>query len=117
MTGFRTEAMWKGLKGSRARALMGDRTAERQAVFFAPHLRSGMRLLDCGCGPGSITLGLAAIVAPAEAVGIDIGEGPLRMARELASELGITNVRFQTANVSELLFPDRSFDAVFAHAV
>ena len=34
------------------------RTAERWAAFFFPHLRSDMRLLDVGCGPGSITSGL-----------------------------------------------------------
>ena len=35
------------------------RTADKEAAFFLPHLRPGMRLLDLGSGPGSITLGLA----------------------------------------------------------
>src|SRR6478672_5437242 len=48
-----------------------QRTADEAAAFLLPHLRPGMRLLDVGCGPGSITRGLAAAVAPAEAVGID----------------------------------------------
>src|SRR5271165_3065248 len=38
-------------------AEMAARTASREAAFLAPHLRSGMRLLDVGCGPGSITAG------------------------------------------------------------
>jgi ubiquinone/menaquinone biosynthesis C-methylase UbiE len=32
-----------------------------------------MRLLDCGCGPGGITVGLAQRVSPGEVAGIDIG--------------------------------------------
>ncbi len=32
------------------------RNAATFAWFFTPHLKPGMRLLDCGCGPGSITL-------------------------------------------------------------
>ena len=35
------------------------RTAEREAAFFLGELRPGHRLLDVGCGPGSITAGLA----------------------------------------------------------
>ncbi len=40
---------------------MARRSAESSAAFFLPHLKSGMRLLDVGCGPGSITLGLAVL--------------------------------------------------------
>ncbi len=45
-------------------ARMAERTASREAAFLLPHLRAGMHVLDAGCGPGSITLGLAAAVAP-----------------------------------------------------
>jgi len=38
------------------------RKVARQAAFILPHLRSGMTLLDCGCGPGTITIGLAQTV-------------------------------------------------------
>jgi hypothetical protein len=44
--------------------MLTRRTAAREGAFFLPHLRAGMRVLDCGCGPGSITLGLAAAVSP-----------------------------------------------------
>ena len=48
------------------------RTAAKEAGFLLPHLSPGMRLLDCGCGPGSITVGLAEAVAPGQVVGVDI---------------------------------------------
>ncbi len=35
------------------------RTAENSAGYLLPHLEPGMRLLDVGCGPGTITLDLA----------------------------------------------------------
>ena len=53
-------------------AELAKRMASQEAAFLLPHLRAGMNVLDAGCGPGSITLGLAAAVAPGEVVGIDI---------------------------------------------
>jgi ubiquinone/menaquinone biosynthesis C-methylase UbiE len=87
------------------------------ATFLLPHLRSGMRLIDCGCGPGSITVDLALVVAPGEAIGIDLREEALTHGRTLARDRGISNVTFQVANVYELPHPDGSFDAAFACAV
>jgi len=93
------------------------RTAEECAAFFLPHLRSGMRLLDCGCGPGSITLGLARAVAPGEVVAIDVVDDVLDRARGLAREAGVSNVTFQAASICESPFDAETFDAVYAHQV
>jgi hypothetical protein len=38
---------------------METRTAEHELPFLTPYLAPGKDLIDCGCGPGSITLGLA----------------------------------------------------------
>lgn len=96
---------------------MNLRTSNVEARFFVPHIQSGMKLLDCGCGPGSITLGLAEVVSPGEVIGIDIADNQVERAKELAKHSGISNVTFQTASVYELPFPDNSFDALFANAV
>jgi SAM-dependent methyltransferase len=96
---------------------MASRTAERVAGFLLPHLRAGMRLLDCGCGPGSISVGLAQVVAPGEVVGIDIEAGQVEAARARAHEHGVSNARFETGNVLALAFENRSFEAVFVNTV
>lgn len=96
---------------------MQGRSAESHASFFLRHIRSGIGLLDCGCGPGTITVGLAAAVAPGQVVGIDLGDDHIARANSLAEERGLTNVRFQTGSVYELPFNDESFDAVFSHAM
>ncbi|MCY4447513.1 MAG: class I SAM-dependent methyltransferase [Chloroflexi bacterium] len=102
---------------SEAIEYLQSRGVAREAAFFLPYVRQGMTLLDCGCGPGSITLGLAEALAPGEVVGIDRDSSRIEVAEQSASERGIADVRFQTADVHELPFPDASFDAVFAHAV
>jgi 2-polyprenyl-3-methyl-5-hydroxy-6-metoxy-1,4-benzoquinol methylase len=60
------------------------RTAETAAGFFLPYLNPGMRLLDVGCGPGSITVGLALRVEPAPTIGMDASESVIETARSLA---------------------------------
>ena len=75
-----------------------------------------MRVLDVGCGPGSITVGLAGVVAPAPLVGIDVA-AQVGRARDLAGEHGVMNALFGVANLYCLPFPNASFDAVFAHTV
>lgn len=98
-------------------AYVGTRRARDWVPFFLPHLRPGMRLLDCGCGVGSITRDLAELVAPGEVVGIDLDGGQLDGARAEAARGGLTNVRFEVASIYDLPFPAGSFDAVLAHTL
>jgi ubiquinone/menaquinone biosynthesis C-methylase UbiE len=53
---------------------MANRTLGSHSNFFLPYLDGGVSVLDCGCGPGTITLGIAARVLPAEVVGVDFGQ-------------------------------------------
>src|SRR4051812_18183803 len=93
------------------------RTAENSAAYLLPHLRSGMRLLDVGCGPGTITADLAAIVAPGEVVALDNAAGVLDTARSTMADRDATNVTVQQADVYRLPFGDDEFDVVHAHQV
>jgi ubiquinone/menaquinone biosynthesis C-methylase UbiE len=103
--------------GPAATAIMAMRTAQSHAAFFLPDLKPGMSLLDCGCGPGTITLGFAELVAPGQVVGTEIENSHVALARENAVRRNIANVRFETADIYELPFADASFDAVFVSAV
>ena len=103
--------------GPVATAMMASRTAQRHAAFLISHLKPGMNVLDCGCGPGSITIGLAEIVAPGEVIGTEIEESQLEFGRAAAQRLEVKNVTFKQADIYELPFADESFDAVFISSV
>jgi SAM-dependent methyltransferase len=75
-----------------------------------------MKLLDVGCGPGTITVGLAEAVAPGEVVGIDREPGQIERARGLP-EAQSGRIRFEVADAYALPFPDEYFDALFTHTV
>ena len=94
-----------------------QRTADEAAAFLLPELRRGMRVLDVGCGPGSITRGLAERVAPGEVVGVDLSRETLESARRDAAARGLDNLRYEEGSVYALPFPDASFDVAYAHQV
>ncbi|MFE3324476.1 methyltransferase domain-containing protein [Streptomyces sp. NPDC059176] len=93
------------------------RTAANSAAYLVPRLRPGLEVLDVGCGPGTITADLAALVAPGRVTGIDASEDVLVRARTEAAERNLDSVRFAVADVHALDLPDDSFDVVHAHQV
>jgi len=98
-------------------ASYGTRSIGIQAAFFVRHLRPDMRILDCGCGPGSITRGLAKFACQGHVTGVDVSPEQLQLAHEAASKRGLVNIGFEAASIYELPFADDAFDAVLAHAV
>jgi len=93
------------------------RVAATHAGYLLPHLKPEMRMLDIGCGPGTISVGLAEAVAPGELVGIDMAESQIEIATAAAERNGLSNARFQVADALNLPFPNDHFDAVHTHAV
>jgi ubiquinone/menaquinone biosynthesis C-methylase UbiE len=93
------------------------RTAENSAGYLLPHLRAGQALLDIGCGPGTITADLAALVLPGTVTAVEITEPALDLARAEIAEREVPNVAFEVADVHALPFADGSFDVVHAHQV
>ena len=91
------------------------RTAENSAAYLLPHLAPDTRILDVGCGPGTITADLADRVPEGHVTGIDTVPGVLDQARELARDRD--NLDFATGDVYALGYPDDAFCVVHAHQV
>lgn len=97
--------------------VFGARTAKEHAAHLLPHLRSDSRILDIGCGLGSITLDFARLTA-GEVVGLDVNPETTDAARETAMMEGIANVSFVDGDAHDLSrFESESFDIVHAHQV
>ena len=74
----------------------------------------GQRVLDVGCGFGDTTQRIAALVGPdGAAVGVDAAARFVETARDEAEEAGVSNTRFQVADVQAATFEDR-FDLAFS---
>lgn len=90
------------------------RTAENSAAYLLPHLAPDAKILDVGCGPGTITAGLAGRVPQGHVTGIDRALEVIEQARAAFPR---ENLDFTTADVYALDYPDGSFDVVHAHQV
>ena len=97
--------------------LIAPAPLQTQRPIFLPHLKPGMHVLDIGCGPGTITLDLAALVAPGKVVGIENVEAPLLAARAEAVARSDVSTTFQLGDALKLPFENESFDVVHAHQV
>ena len=111
------EAYIHDYDGALTEQIIAGRTADIHGAFFLPYLRAGMNLLDCGCGPGTITVGLAQATFPGNVTGVDHEQSQLDLARESAAKLGLTNAKFERCDVYELPYQDDLFDAAFSHAM
>jgi ubiquinone/menaquinone biosynthesis C-methylase UbiE len=96
-----------------------DRFFDEQMAFLNhrliadARLRTGLRVLDLGSGTGYPALLAAQTVGPGGSVlGIDLAERMLDAARRKASSLRLSNISFQTGDVTTLPFEGGSFDAV-----
>ena len=93
--------------------LARTRWPDTAALFARAGLSSGMRCIDLGCGGGQVTLEIARLAAPGgSAVGVDMDQIKLDLARQAAAEAGLGNVEFRQLNVGEWNEPG-SYDAVY----
>ncbi|KUL53106.1 class I SAM-dependent methyltransferase [Streptomyces sp. NRRL S-1521] len=93
------------------------RTAANSAAYLIGALRPHMKVLDIGCGPGTITADLAELVPEGHVTAVDHAPDILGKARATAAERGLTNIDFAVADVHDLDYPDDSFCVVHAHQV
>ncbi|MYC31378.1 MAG: class I SAM-dependent methyltransferase [Chloroflexi bacterium] len=97
--------------------LLDRRNAQNSAAYLLPLLEPGMRVLDLGCGPGTISVGLAEAVNPGEVQGIDMEASQIDLAHAAAAAGGHSNISFHVGNALDLPFDSDYFDVVHAHAV
>ena len=93
------------------------RTAANSAAYLLPHLGAGLRVLDVGAGPGTITVDLAGIVAPGRVTVVEVSDAVLDLSRSEADRRGCHTIDFVVGDVVALDFADDSFDVVHAHQV
>ena len=91
------------------------RTIANSAAYLEPHLQPGQRVLDVGCGPGSITAEFAARVGHRGSVlGIDCSAEVISRA---ASTFGDSGAEFAVMDLYALDIADDSYDVAHAHQV
>lgn len=93
------------------------RTASNSIAFLLPHIKPHMKILDIGCGPGTITVDLASYIPDGHITGLERAGDILPSARSLAQEKGVTNIEFVEGDANALDYEDGIFDVVFCHQV
>lgn len=89
-----------------------DAELRRHDERFRAALKVGPRdrVLDIGCGAGQSTREAARAASEGSAVGVDISEEMLQVARQRSAEEGLKNVAFELADAQEHAFPAAHFD-------
>ena len=73
----------------------------------------GTRILDAGCGSGSMAREIAKAAPGSIVVGIDLRDKYVDYARRRAEAEGLRNLTFETGDVRELPFADGAFDIIW----
>jgi 2-polyprenyl-3-methyl-5-hydroxy-6-metoxy-1,4-benzoquinol methylase len=84
----------------------------RRVKMLSSHLKSGMTVLELGCGTGSFTQELAR--SGADVIAIDVSQELLEIAKVNSSA---PNVRYEIQNAYDLRYPDAIFDSVVGSSV
>lgn len=102
------------------------RTVHNTAAFVLPHIKPTDRILDLGCGPGTITVGFAEFVPEGSVIGADLSDQVLEKARQTwankkaqqSETTKVGSVEFVKGNMLQgLPFEDESFDVVYLSQV
>lgn len=80
-------------------------------------LRDGMRILDCGCGPGHVLEKLLQSLPASRVTGVEIDPFLARMSKERLAALGGDRVHVLEQSVMEMGFADNSFDFAIGRMV
>jgi SAM-dependent methyltransferase len=102
------KALWEKGDFTRIAATMRESGDELVGRFG---ITKGLKVLDLGCGDG--TTAVPEAKRGADVLGVDIARNLVEAGNKRASELGLTNCRFQEGDASNLeQLPNQSFDLV-----
>jgi ubiquinone/menaquinone biosynthesis C-methylase UbiE len=102
------KALWEKGDFTRIAASMRE---SGEAFVNSLGITKDLKVLDLGCGDG--TTALPAAILGADVVGVDIAKNLVQAGNRRAQEHGLTNLRFQEGDASDLRdLKDHSFDLV-----
>jgi ubiquinone/menaquinone biosynthesis C-methylase UbiE len=104
------KALWE--KGDFTQIAAGMRESGEE-ISKGLGIGPGMKVLDLGCGDGTTALPSAQLGA--DVLGVDIARNLVEAGKRRATEAGLTNVRFQEGDATDLQgLEDNSFDLVMS---
>src|SRR5437762_1252477 len=102
------KALWEKGDFTRIAASMRE---SGEALVDALGIKSGLKVLDLGCGDG--TTALPAAKRGADVLGVDIARNLIEAGNRRAQAQGLTNIRFQEGDATDLAgLQDKTFDLV-----
>jgi ubiquinone/menaquinone biosynthesis C-methylase UbiE len=80
--------------------------------------KKGEKILDLGCGSGTIAFEIADKVGPeGSIIGVDIARKMIDRCNEKLKETNFTNLKFEYGDAEKLDYPPGSFDRMYASAI
>src|SRR3989344_6739109 len=96
--------------------LLGIGDKQKIKIVNLLDLKKGERLLDLGCGTGSLLIVTKNRHPNIEMIGVDVDEKVLEIAENKFKKTGL-NIKLVKSSANKLPFPDNSFDAVVSTLV
>jgi SAM-dependent methyltransferase len=107
-----------GMEGrERLRVLARVMWPTTDALFTRVGIERTARCLDVGCGGGDVTVALARRARDGTAIGIDVDETKIDLARAEAAHAGVDNVEFRLQDVMDSAPDGQGFDVVYTRFV
>jgi SAM-dependent methyltransferase len=114
------ERAWDGREGDfwaeHADLMEGSAARYDPVLLDAASITPSSRVLDVGCGTGSLTRAAARRAAHGTALGVDLSTSMIAVARDRAASAGLTNAAFLRADAQVYPFPTAGFDVVLSRA-
>jgi demethylmenaquinone methyltransferase/2-methoxy-6-polyprenyl-1,4-benzoquinol methylase/phosphoethanolamine N-methyltransferase len=93
---------------------LGQEQKLRKATLDLARVKPGEKILEVGCGTGTLSLKAKVMAGPSgQVTGIDVAPDMLETARRKAAKAGL-DVKFQAGRIEEIPFPDGQFDLVLS---